>query len=146
MNFASINISAVLPAVVLSVFGIIVMVAEPFVSEPKKDRLGWLAFAGTIVGMLALVPMAANRGQWYSNLWIVDDYDVFLNFVFLLIAAITILTSIDFLRREDMNHPVTAPILAELEDRPVVRAWADAGPSSAVECAIAAFDESALGQ
>src|SRR5205823_14104500 len=52
-----------------------------------------------------LFRMADNRGQWYSNLWIVDDYDVFLNFVFLLIAAITILTSIDFLRREDMNHP-----------------------------------------
>src|SRR5437868_3754279 len=105
MNLATINIGAILPALVLSVFGIIVMVAEPFVGEPKKSRLGWLAFAGTIVAMLALIPMAANRGQWYSNLWIVDDYDVFLNFVFLLIAAITILTSIDFLRREDMNHP-----------------------------------------
>src|SRR5437868_6618561 len=105
MNLATINIGAILPALVLSVFGIIVMVAEPFVGEPKKSRLGWLAFAGTIVAMLALIPMAGNRGQWYSNLWIVDDYDVFLNFVFLLIAAITILTSIDFLRREDMNHP-----------------------------------------
>ena len=93
MNFASINVSAILPAIVLSVFGIVVMVAEPFVSEPRKSRLGWLAFAGTVVGMLALIPMSENRGQWYSNLWIVDDYDVFLNFVFLLIAAITILTS-----------------------------------------------------
>jgi NADH-quinone oxidoreductase subunit N len=81
------------------------MVAEPFVEKANKSRLGWLAFAGTLAAMLALIPMSANRGQWYSNLWIVDDYDVFLNFVFLLIAAITILTSIDFLRREDMNHP-----------------------------------------
>src|SRR5215467_4274178 len=81
------------------------MVAEPFVGTAKKSRLGWLAFAGTVAGMLSLIPMAGNRGQWYSNLWIVDDYGVFLNFVFLLIAAITILTSIDFLRREDMNHP-----------------------------------------
>src|ERR1051325_4391671 len=105
MNLASISIAAILPALVLSVFGIAVMVAEPFVSDAKKSSLGWLAFAGTLIAMLALVPMAANRGQWYSNLWIVDDYDVFLNFVFLLIAAITILTSIDFLHREDMNHP-----------------------------------------
>ena len=105
MNLASINIAAILPALVLSVFGIVVMVVEPFVSERRKSGLGWLALAGTLTAMLALVPMANNRGQWYSNLWIVDDYDVFLNFVFLLIAAITILTSIDFLRREDMNHP-----------------------------------------
>src|SRR5262249_7405202 len=105
MNFASINISAILPAVVLSVFGIVVMVAEPFVEKANKSRLGWLAFAGTLAGMLSLIPMSGNRGQWYSNLWIVDDYGVFLNFVFLLIAAITILTSIDFLLRENMNHP-----------------------------------------
>jgi NADH-quinone oxidoreductase subunit N len=55
--------------------------------------------------MFSLIPMAAQRGQWYSNLWIVDDYGVFLTFVFLLVAAITILTSLDFLGRERMNHP-----------------------------------------
>ena len=105
MNLPSINIASILPPLVLSVFGIVVMVAEPFVSEARKSRLGWLAFAGTLAGMVALIPMSSNRGQWYSNLWIVDDYDVFLNFILLLIAAITILASIDFLRREDMNHP-----------------------------------------
>jgi NADH-quinone oxidoreductase subunit N len=105
MNLATINIGAILPALVLSAFGIAVMVAEPFVAERRKSVLGWLAFVGTISAMFTLFRMADNRGQWYSNLWIVDDYDIFLNFVFLLIAAITILTSIDFLRREDMNHP-----------------------------------------
>jgi NADH-quinone oxidoreductase subunit N len=105
MNLATINIAAILPALVLSVFGVVVMVAEPFVSEPRKSALGWLAFVGTLAAMVSLLPMSGNRGQWYSNLWIVDDYDVFLSFVFILIAAITILMSIDFLRREDMNHP-----------------------------------------
>src|SRR5437667_7584335 len=105
MNLATINIAAILPPLVLSVFGIAVMVLEPFVSERRKLGLAWLALAGTLAAMLALVPMASNRGQWYSNLWIVDDYDVFLDFVFLLIAAITILTSVDYLRRENMNHP-----------------------------------------
>src|SRR5215471_2676767 len=104
MNLASLNIYAILPAVVLSVFGIAVMVAEPFVSERKKSGLAWLALAGTVAAMFSLVPMAAQRGQWYSNLWIVDDYDIFLSFVFLLVAAITILTSVDFLGRERMNH------------------------------------------
>jgi NADH-quinone oxidoreductase subunit N len=105
MNLASLNIYAILPALVLSVFGIVIMVLEPFVSEPKKSTLAWLALAGTLAGMVSLVPMAEQRGQWYSNLWIVDDYDVFLSFVFLVIAAITILTSVDYLRRERMNHP-----------------------------------------
>src|SRR5213592_4538966 len=105
MNLATINIAAILPPLVLSLFGIAVMVAEPFVNQQRKSNLGWLAFAGTLAAIVSLIPMADNRGQWYSNLWIVDDYDVFLDFIFLLIAAITILTSIDFLRREEMNYP-----------------------------------------
>lgn len=104
MSLATINIYSILPAIVLSVFGIVIMVAEPFVSRHRKSSLGWLGFAGTIAAMLALPPMADNRGQWYSNLWIVDDYSVFFSFMFLLIAAITVLMSIDFLRRENMNH------------------------------------------
>ena len=105
MNLATINIASILPALILSIFGIAVMVAEPFVSRPRKTALAWVALVGTIAAMFALAPMAANRGQWYSNLWIVDDYGVFLSFVFLLIAAITILTSADYLNRENMNHP-----------------------------------------
>jgi len=81
------------------------MVAEPFVSEEKKSGLAWLALTGTVTAMIALLPMTDQRGRWYSNLWVVDDYGVFLSFVFLLVAAITILTSVDYLRRERMNHP-----------------------------------------
>jgi len=104
MNLATINVAAILPSVVLSVFGILIMAAEPFVSASRKTALPWVALAGTVAAMLAIVPMAAARGQWYSNLWIVDDFDIFLHFVFLLIAAITILTAADYLRRENMNH------------------------------------------
>jgi NADH-quinone oxidoreductase subunit N len=105
MNLASINIAAILPALILSLFGIAVMVIEPFVSQNRKSSLAWLAFTGTLAAMAGLIPMAGNRGQWYSNLWIVDDFGIFLNFVFLVIAALTILTSADYLRRQNMNHP-----------------------------------------
>src|SRR5262249_12981496 len=105
MNLASINIAAILPALVLAVFGIAVMVAEPFVNEAKKVSLGWFAFFATIVATAALIPMAASRGQWYTDLWIVGDFSDFLSLSFILIAAITILTSIDYLQRQNMNHP-----------------------------------------
>ena len=104
MNLETINISAILPAVVLSIFGIFIMVAEPFVGAKRKSVLGWVGFAGTLGAILALPPMSLNSWDRYSRLWIVDDYSVFFSFIFLLIAAITTLTSIDFLRRENMNH------------------------------------------
>src|SRR5438034_10511559 len=104
MNLATINLSAILPAVVLSVFGIAVMVAEPFVRDRNKSRLGWLAFAGTLAAMLALIPMAESRGQWYSSVWIVDDYSASFTFVFLWIPAGTSLTTLDFLPRDGLTY------------------------------------------
>ena len=104
MNIPPLNIAAILPLIVLSIAGIGIMVAEPFAGQPKRTGLGWLSLAGVIAALLAIVPMTANRGVWYSGLWIVDDYSIFFHVIFLLIAGITILTSIDFLSRESMNH------------------------------------------
>src|SRR5215831_7121502 len=104
MNIPPINVAAILPAVVLSIAGIVIMVTDPFTARDGKNSLGWLALAGTVAATLAVLPMSGNRGLWYSSLWIVDNYSIFFHVVFLLIAGITILSSIDFLARESLNH------------------------------------------
>jgi NADH-quinone oxidoreductase subunit N len=104
MNFPVINIGALLPAVILSIVGIAIMVTGPFVPGGQRTRFAWAALAATAASMLAVPEMATQAGQWYSNLWIVDTYSIFFHVVFLLIAAVTILTSADFLERERMNH------------------------------------------
>ena len=102
MNLPEINILAILPAVIVALTGVAVMVIDPFVGQRARDNLGWLGFAGVLGALLALAPMAANRGSWYADLWIADDYAIFFHATFLLIAAITILGSMDFLKREKL--------------------------------------------
>jgi NADH-quinone oxidoreductase subunit N len=101
MNIPEVDLLSILPVVVLSVFGIAVMVLGSFL---PRQSLGWLAFAGTVAAGVSIVPMHTHLGQWYSNLWIVDDYSTFFHVLFIFIAAVTILVSIDYLRRENMNH------------------------------------------
>ena len=104
MNIPTINIASVLPAVVLSVSGIIVMVTEPFMQRQNRSRLGWFAFAGVLAAGVSMTAMAGSFGQWYSNLWIVDQYSIYFHAVFLFIAALTILISMQFLERENIQH------------------------------------------
>jgi NADH-quinone oxidoreductase subunit N len=105
MIIPEINIYAVLPLVVLSVFGIAIMVLEPFLSPAKRSGLGWLALAGTILAAVAIVPMSRYGGElFYAGLWIVDGFSIFFHALFLFIAAMTTLISIDYLPRENMNH------------------------------------------
>ena len=101
------SIYAILPVLVLSFFGIAIMVLEPFVSAKSRatsTAFGWLAFAGTLAAGAAILPMHSNSGQAYSSLWIVDEFSTFFHVLFIFIAAITTLVSIDYLRRENINH------------------------------------------
>jgi NADH-quinone oxidoreductase subunit N len=107
MNIPEIDLYSILPIVVLSVFGIAIMVLEPFLPaavRKSSTALGWLAFSGTLVAGLAVALMHTHPGQSYSNLWIVDNYSTFFHLLFIFIAAMTTLISIDYLRRENMNH------------------------------------------
>jgi NADH-quinone oxidoreductase subunit N len=104
MNIPAVDVYSVLPVVVLSAFGIAIMVLEPFLGPKARSGLGWLAFVGTLAAGISIIPMHGHLGQWYSNLWIVDDYSTFFHVLFIFIAAMTILISIDYLRRENMNH------------------------------------------
>ena len=94
MNIPEIDLYSILPVVVLSVFGIAIMVLEPFLSPERRAKstaLGWLAFAGTLAAGAAIIPMHTHPGPAYSNLWIVDEYSTFFHVLFIFIAAMTTL-------------------------------------------------------
>ena len=102
MTRPEINIIAILPAIILAITGMAVMVIDPFLDPVKRARLGWVGLFGAVAAVVALVPMAANRGEWYAGLWRVDDFSIFFHAVLLLIAALTILMAIDYVRRENL--------------------------------------------
>jgi len=97
-----IHILAILPSVVLAIFGIVIMVSEPFLNRAQRWIAGWLALAGVFCGGLSLFVLRQQYGPSYSDLWIVDSFTVFFHFVFLLIAGVTILASMDFITRENL--------------------------------------------
>jgi NADH-quinone oxidoreductase subunit N len=107
MNPETINLSAILPTVVLSVAGIAVMVLGPFAKKGRPHAMSLVALAGVAAAALAMIPMMAkaNQGLWYSGLWSVDGFSVFFHAIFLFIAGLTALSAMDYLRRENMDHP-----------------------------------------
>ena len=73
MNIPEVDLYSILPVIVLSVFGIAIMVLEPFLPAKGRNSLGWLAFAGTLAAGISIIPMHRHSGPSYSNLWIVDE-------------------------------------------------------------------------
>jgi len=88
----------ILPELVLSVFGIVVMVLDPLVDEEKSQKtLGLIAFLGTLAALASTWYMAQSPGLAFSNTIRIDSFSVFFNLLVIAIAGVVILSSFEYM-------------------------------------------------
>ncbi|MGA7421499.1 MAG: NADH-quinone oxidoreductase subunit N [Candidatus Sulfotelmatobacter sp.] len=88
----------ILPEIILSVFGMIVMLLEPLLDEETGQRiLGLIALVGTLAGLGATWFMAQSPGLAFWNMIKVDGFSVFFHVLVIAIAALVILSSYEYL-------------------------------------------------
>jgi NADH-quinone oxidoreductase subunit N len=88
----------ILPELILSAFGIVVMLLDPLVDEEKSQKtLGLIAFAGTLAGLASTWYMAQSPGLAFSKMVRVDSFSVFFHFLVIAIAAVVILSSFEYM-------------------------------------------------
>ena len=88
----------ILPEIVLSIFGMIVMVIEPLIDEEKSRKLlGFIALAGALAGLGATWFMAQFPGLAFWNMIQVDGFSIFFHVLVIAIAAVVILSSYEYM-------------------------------------------------
>ena len=88
----------ILPELMLSIFGILVMLVDPVMPEDSsKKPLGYIALAGVLAALAATAYQSKFYGDAFFNMVRVDTFSVFFHFVVLLVALVTILSSLDYL-------------------------------------------------
>src|SRR5579863_3453788 len=88
----------ILPELVLSIFGIVVMLLDPLVDEEKSQKtLGAIAFIGAVTALLSTWYMAQSPGLAFSNTIRIDAFSIFFNFLVIAIAAVVILSSFEYM-------------------------------------------------
>jgi NADH-quinone oxidoreductase subunit N len=88
----------ILPELVLSAFGMLIMLLDPVVDEQKSPKtLGIIGFIGAIASLLATWYMAQSPGLAFSNSIRVDGFSVFFHVLVISIAAVVILSSFEYM-------------------------------------------------
>ncbi len=94
----SADYARILPELVLSIFGIAVMMLDPLIDEEKSQKvLASLALVGTLAGLGATWFMAQSPGLAFWDMVQVDGFSVFFHVVIVAIAALVILSSYEYL-------------------------------------------------
>ncbi len=88
----------ILPEIVLSIFGMIVMFLEPLLDKETGQKvLGRIAFLGTVAGIAATWMMSQAPGLAFWNTIQVDGFSVFFHVLVIAIAAVVILSSYEYM-------------------------------------------------
>jgi NADH-quinone oxidoreductase subunit N len=88
------------PEIVLSVFGVVIMVLEAITSEAQKTSLGLLSLLGIVVAFAANAYAYTDPGQAFQNMITVDAYGTFFRGLVLVVGFLCVLMSFSYLARE----------------------------------------------
>ena len=104
MKIPEIELYLIAPEIVITVFGLLVLLVDVFSPKGgKKDYLGWLSLIGVIIAFFYTLPLIGSVKAGFTGMFISDGYAVFFKILFLIIAFLTILISIGFIKREGIE-------------------------------------------
>jgi len=94
----------ILPELVLSVWGIVVMLLEPLLPESSTRKgLGVFSFIGTLVAIGASIYQASYPGWGWFGMIRVDEFSVFFHVLICAISGIVILASFEYLDAQQIR-------------------------------------------
>ena len=93
-----------LPEIVLSVFGMIVMIVDPLLDERRSQRtLGTIALVGSLAALGAVLFQAGYPGAGFWNMIEVDAFSIFFHFLVAAVTAVVILTSYEYMEVQEIR-------------------------------------------
>lgn len=95
----------ILPELVLTVFGILVMLIDPLLDEhDNRNKLGVLALVGALLSIGATVVQAGYQGSAFFGMVKVDAFSIFFHVIVGFVATLVVLASFEYLNVQRIRH------------------------------------------
>jgi NADH-quinone oxidoreductase subunit N len=94
----------ILPELVLSLFGIIIMLLDPALDRQRGQKvLGTVALLGALAAIVSTISQAQSPGLAFWNMVQVDSFSIFFHFLVTTITAVVILTSYEYMQVQQIR-------------------------------------------
>ncbi len=105
----AINLALLSPVLIVMVTGALIMLLEFFIPEARKGWYAWLSLAGIVLAFVQTATMWGSEAGTFTPVGsqpmvLLDNYATFLNLIFLITGALTILLAINYLQRTGLDR------------------------------------------
>src|SRR5712692_7884154 len=91
------------PVLVACGFGILIMVADPFVPRGRKGILAAMGLLGALTSLFAVLVASVDPGSAFGGVVRVDNFSLYLMAALFAFTSLVMLGSFDYLRREGLQ-------------------------------------------
>lgn len=102
IQLPTIDFTVITQIVIVFGWAMVLLLIDLFVSN--KKIIGYLALVGLVGAAAAGIPLWNSNLSTFSNMIVLDNFGLILNWIFLGIAAISILISLDYLARQGIER------------------------------------------
>ena len=103
-SFSDLNLHLTLPALSVALWACILLIADLWIPKGRKDLTAWLAIGGLGFALVATLLIYREPGVAFGGMFVADQFSGFLNVIVLLTAIISVLLSIDYIKRTGMDR------------------------------------------
>jgi len=90
----------ILPEIVLTVFGTVIMVLEPLLPDRSKRMLGFTAIGGLLAGLWAVAIAHAFDGPAFGGMLVIDGFGTYFRALVIVVGLLSVLCSLRYIERE----------------------------------------------
>jgi NADH-quinone oxidoreductase subunit N len=107
----AINFAAIMPETILSVIAMALLLINVFIPSEQKAYLGYLSLIGIIATFFTVVSGWGSPQTGFNGSVMQDNFSLFFKGIFLVSAALSVLITDQYLKREGCNHGEIYPLV-----------------------------------
>ena len=98
------DLKSIAPMMSISIAAIFILLLDVFCRKTFKNNMGYISFLVVIATGFVVYTQIGQNVYSFSDMFVVDNFSVFFNLVFLLSTAIVILMSDNYIKQEGVNY------------------------------------------
>jgi len=99
-----VDLKIIAPQLIVALSAIVVLVVDLALPRDRKSALAYLSLLGLALSFVASVLLWGQEGLAFADMAVLDALSLFFGFVFLIVTAIVVLLSLDYIVQQGINY------------------------------------------